>query len=195
MFNVFDGVDGQGLCSYCYRTNQKASKCRRRTCNYCRKAGHVINECRLKQRYDGDKRRTHPHESDGDQQRAHSSLTNSTVENRYTLAWCSLVSKDHVNVQDTEVYAFLDTAASSGMVGADSKLGHSVEDTRDCNVGVQGSCGEPTAKQEERLDLKSRSLFGDLVSIYLEALLVSDLGASLLCGSTRREGRKFGPVT
>ena len=77
---------------------------------------------------------------------------------------------------DTAV--FIDTAASSHMVTAESRLSTCGEYTA-CSVRIKGSSGLSSAAFKGTLVFRLRNERGELVAINLEVLIVLNIGASI----------------
>ena len=78
---------------------------------------------------------------------------------------------------DTAV--FIDTAASSHMLTAESRLCQHVVNTAACSVRIKGSCGLSRATSKGTLVFRLRNERDELVAINLEVLIVPNLGASI----------------
>ena len=86
---------------------------------------------------------------------------------------------------DTAV--FIDTAASSHMVTAESRLCQHVVDTIACSVRIKGPCGLSSATSKGTLVFRLRNERGEMVPISLEVLIVPNLGASIFSVGTLHE--------
>lgn len=81
------------------------------------------------------------------------------------------------DVDDTTVY--IDSAASSHMVCANSRMSQQVLDPADCAVRIIGSCGTSNATKKGTLKFGIRNDQNKIVPVALEVLLVQNLGANI----------------
>ncbi|CAB1113561.1 unnamed protein product [Ectocarpus sp. CCAP 1310/34] len=106
---------------------------------------------------------------------------------RYTSVF--QVDKESKDVGDTTLY--IDTAASSHMVDAESRMSKRVFDPVDCAVRIIGSCGTSSATKKGTLKFGIRSEHGNIVTVALDVLLVRYLGANILSvGALAEKGVK-----
>ncbi|CAB1110066.1 unnamed protein product [Ectocarpus sp. CCAP 1310/34] len=82
---------------------------------------------------------------------------------------------------------FVDTAASSHMVSADSYASRHVTEKSDCNVRIKGSCGTSSAAQKGILRFGISNDRNQLVPVELQVLLVDNLGANILSVGALKE--------
>ncbi len=82
---------------------------------------------------------------------------------------------------------FVDTAASSHMVSADSYASRYVTEKSDCNVRIKGSCGTSSAAQKGILRFGISNDRNQLVPVELQVLLVDNLGANILSVGALKE--------
>ena len=96
-----------------------------------------------------------------------------------TVAFTSVfqVKEQVKSLESTTV--FIDTAASSHMVWAESPVATHVGERYACNVQVEGSCGQSNATQKGKLKFGLRNDKNETIPVSLEVLLVPDLGANI----------------
>ena len=84
---------------------------------------------------------------------------------------------------------FVDSAASSHMVSADSPASQYVVKRSDCNIRIKGSCGMSSANTKGTLQFGIRNDRNQIVPVSLEVLLVRDLGANIFSvGALKEKG-------
>ena len=88
---------------------------------------------------------------------------------------------------------FIDSAASSHMVSADSRISQHVVETSDCNVRIKGSCGTSSAMKEGTLKFGICNAQNKISPVALEVLLVTcDLPST---PPVLRHGTNYVPIS
>ena len=88
---------------------------------------------------------------------------------------------------------FIDSAASSHMVSADSRFSQHVVETSDCNVRIKGSCGTSSAMKEGTLKFGICNAQNKISPVALEVLLVTcDLPST---PPVLRHGTNYVPIS
>ena len=75
---------------------------------------------------------------------------------------------------------FIDSAASSKMMSADSRISQQVVETSACNVSIKGSSGPSSATKKGTLKSRIRNAQDKIIAVALGVLIVRDLGASVV---------------